>query len=529
MTSCKFFIGAHFLPMKQVQEGVAQVGELADTSSGKEHQAKTFGEEGKVQVLGQSADKLSETVGKSVEKTGEITIENVGGKTVQNTGEKTNEKADEKSGKTQIKSRPKGSNVLGSTAEKNTGINGQADEKTTSTELKSKEEDVKAVKPESNQRTTSESDKKKINSTIKNVQQVSKNLPGASIAVENKVPSTISNGQMASPKLKGNPMNNVRQALADAVDGKLNNSTNGQKTTSQQNSNTAAVPKNAKSTSASNQTSAGQKHPALKHLSDQAEENAKKVKTKTTKPQVDTATKQAQQAATGKSAVSHVTQNFAATPLDKMPFKPIQQTSSVFELDPSKIIKMESSGSGDVEMELQTQADKDASTKDGGKASLKFNGPAINQLNQTSGRREFSAQLVRHLQQQSGSGKSGSAKAWNHHRFVMDDGQSLNVSVRHAEGAMQLQLSAGNGELNKIIQQHIDEIRQHLQEHVNVEIDLQLSNFGDPQTGSESDGLRDSTDAGSGLDPAGQVASSEKQSPTRSARYLGFNNNEWTA
>lgn len=180
-------------------------------------------------------------------------------------------------------------------------------------------------------------------------------------------------------------------------------------------------------------------------------------------------------------------------------------------------------------MELQAQADKDASTKDGGKASLKFNGPAINQLNQTSGRREFSAQLVRHLQQQSGSGKSGSTKAWNHHRFVMDDGQSLNVSVRHAEGAMQLQLSAGNSELNKIIQQHIDEIRQHLQEQMNVEIDLQLSNFGDPQTGSESEGLRGSTDADSGLDPAGQVASSNEQSPTRSARYLGFNNNEWTA
>ncbi len=231
-----------------------------------------------------------------------------------------------------------------------------------------------------------------------------------------------------------------------------------------------------------------QNDPALKHLIQQATENEHKTVLKESRLPSSGATKgEAANTSSGSSlnVNTNVVQSLAATQQDKILFRPLQQSSTSFELDPSKLMKIENSNTQELGMELQAQTDRDASSGDDGKSSLKFNGVNVSQMSRNSGRREFSVQLVRHLQQQSETSKSGSSQRWSHHRLVMDDGQALNVSVRQAEGAMHLQLSAGNSELNKIIQQHIDEIRQHLQEQMNVEVNLQFQHFGNQQAGSE--------------------------------------------
>ncbi|SMO59375.1 hypothetical protein [Fodinibius sediminis] len=182
-----------------------------------------------------------------------------------------------------------------------------------------------------------------------------------------------------------------------------------------------------------------------------------------------------------------------------------------------------------LEMELQTGGNKDGEAPDDSKTLLKTGSSnTILQLKNVTGRREFSTQLVRQLQQQSKGEQTGS---WQHHRFVLEDGQSLNVAARNIEGALHLQLSSGNTELNKVIQQHINEIRQHLKEQLNIEVDLHFQQFDDQQAQQQSgeSSAFSSSDYGPSSGPSKTEQSSASGSSINPTRYLGFNHNEWTA
>lgn len=201
-------------------------------------------------------------------------------------------------------------------------------------------------------------------------------------------------------------------------------------------------------------------------------------------------------------------------------FKPVQQPAVAVDTEQMNFFKI-GEESGNMDMDFMTQ-------DEGGeqRTAFKFEGNALQAFSSSTGRRTFSTELVRQLQQ-SESSKPGSSTSWNHHRFTMDDGNAVNVAVRHADGALQLQISAGNTELNKIIQQHIDEIRQHLQEQMNVEIDLQMQHFGGGEAGEQQE---QTSPGNAGPLTGGRLTGSSPEQPMRgNVRYLGFNNNEWTA
>lgn len=221
--------------------------------------------------------------------------------------------------------------------------------------------------------------------------------------------------------------------------------------------------------------------------------------------------------------------------MDKSPVKPNQSSSATEakknEMAFKPLIKIESQN-GDVDLEFQSQADQDNGDNEEGKSSMKLNNTSFNQLRKDSGRREFSTQIVKQLQKQADQSGLGAAKNWNQHRFILENGESVNLAVRQSEGIMQLQLGAGSSELNKILHQHINEIREHLQEQMNIDIDLQLQNFGDRQTDSNNNGQNSGNGKQGPNNGAGilsQGAETEAGSPKAGVRYLGFNQNEWTA
>lgn len=355
-----------------------------------------------------------------------------------------------------------------------------------------------------------------------------KDFPGMNITADKN--GGLGNNQEAkiiSQSAKGNvlkhsaALENVLQKLAESVDGEQKNSSNSVKGISQL----------SNSGEKSSQAPAGeQKHPVLKHLMNQGEEKtAKNAKAKmTTQFSAENTSNNTRQAASGKAAFANVAQNFVSVQPEKTSFKPIQSASPQVALDPSKLMDIEAGNGAELEMELQAQTDKDTSANEDGKTSMRLKNMTIGQLTRSSGRREFSTQLVRQLQQQAEQAKAGSTQNWSHHRFLLDDGEAVNLAVRQGDGAMQLQLGAGNSELNKIIQQHIEEIRQHLQEQLDMNIDLQLQHFGEQEAGEFNEDSPSGT-FGNGIDSSAEGTNTEEGASTRTARYFGFNNNEWTA
>lgn len=221
--------------------------------------------------------------------------------------------------------------------------------------------------------------------------------------------------------------------------------------------------------------------------------------------------------------------------VDKFQSKPIQ-VSSISEMKKDEaafkpLVKIETQN-GNVDLEFQSQGDAESGDSEEGKSFIKLNNTGFNQLTKSSGRKEFSTQMVKQLQKQADQSSLGTAKNWSQHRFVFETGDSVNVAVRHAEGVMQLQLGAGNSELNKILVQHINEIRQHLQEQMNIDIDLQLQQFGDQhadfnENNQNSGNGKQEPNNGTGVSMQ-HVEAEVGGSKTRT-RYLGFNQNEWTA
>ncbi len=123
---------------------------------------------------------------------------------------------------------------------------------------------------------------------------------------------------------------------------------------------------------------------------------------------------------------------------------------------------------------------------------------------------------------------------WHKHRLVMDNGQSLNVAARTANGILHLQLSAGNGDLNKFLQQNMSQIRNHLQNNLNLHVDLQFQN---PSGGGQASqqfqqqpGNKNGfvAPANFGNDFSEKTAPEPQRRPV-GTRRLGYNNTEWTA
>ncbi|TVQ66276.1 MAG: hypothetical protein EA360_06550 [Balneolaceae bacterium] len=126
-----------------------------------------------------------------------------------------------------------------------------------------------------------------------------------------------------------------------------------------------------------------------------------------------------------------------------------------------------------------------------------------------------------------------STENWQRHNFVLEDGSKISLSARESEGVLHIKLAASLGELNKILQQYQNEIREHLEKECNLTIDLQFEGHN-PE--SENGSFLNENMIGGRFAPARgrdetEEGNQQKDPPGYSARIrsFGYNQNEWTA
>lgn len=123
---------------------------------------------------------------------------------------------------------------------------------------------------------------------------------------------------------------------------------------------------------------------------------------------------------------------------------------------------------------------------------------------------------------------------WQKHNFVLNDGKKIQLSVRESKGMLQVKMGSVNVDLSKLLQQNLQQIREHLREEFGTEIDLQFENQGQEGTAylsedSTSYGTNKRNDGnGIGNDEVGPRNNEEQMIP-QTVRNFGYNHMEWTA
>jgi|GEM_PF-2430837 hypothetical protein len=147
-------------------------------------------------------------------------------------------------------------------------------------------------------------------------------------------------------------------------------------------------------------------------------------------------------------------------------------------------------------------------------------------------KRSFAKGISQAILSSTGGSKKGS-DVWQKHNFVLEDGKNIQVSARKVEGVLQLKLSSSYSELNKLLMEHENEIRDLLENELELQIDLQMDGGGDSSAagffGGSSNGQSGS---GSNLLDLGSVKkTNEKQVEEvvpKAVRKFGYNQMEWT-
>lgn len=146
-------------------------------------------------------------------------------------------------------------------------------------------------------------------------------------------------------------------------------------------------------------------------------------------------------------------------------------------------------------------------------------------------RKDFPIRFVKALQQQQVvSQRALNTEALKPHTFILDNGDVLNVAAKQTEGILTLQIDARNQDIVKIIQQHSDDIKVHLQKQLDIEIDLQLNDFNKQDGTSEWEkSFQQQGKPANGITKADDPAqtTSEQTTAEEQVKRLGFNNNEW--
>lgn len=128
------------------------------------------------------------------------------------------------------------------------------------------------------------------------------------------------------------------------------------------------------------------------------------------------------------------------------------------------------------------------------------------------------------------SGDPTQQGSWQKHQLTLDDGQKLNLMARRDGGVLQLKLQSSNPELNRLLVEHQQEIRQHLEKECGLEIDLQLDQGEDSGQSTFDDWIEQkgatssqSSPSGSGNDPVDETTENHAR-----IRSFGYNRMEWT-
>src|SRR5699024_8214722 len=147
-------------------------------------------------------------------------------------------------------------------------------------------------------------------------------------------------------------------------------------------------------------------------------------------------------------------------------------------------------------------------------------------------RRKIMPGLTKSVQQAAAKAKQA-PETWQKHNFVLDDGKKIHLSTRQVEGVLQLKLGSLNNELNRLLQQYHQQIKEHLKQECGIDIDLQLENNQE----QEMSGFFDNDSSSSGQEGRrNRQVGNKKVTPQqvnqvllKSVRNFGYNKMEWTA
>ncbi|MDR8394251.1 hypothetical protein NC796_24090 [Aliifodinibius sp. S!AR15-10] len=148
-------------------------------------------------------------------------------------------------------------------------------------------------------------------------------------------------------------------------------------------------------------------------------------------------------------------------------------------------------------------------------------------------RRKLVPGLTKAVRTAAGESKK-TPETWQKHNFTLDDGKKIHLSARQVKGVLQLKLGSLHGDLNRLLQQHQQQIREHLEQECGTEIDLQLENSGEQQMseffgGSNSSPAQRGEKGGNVLGAAKTTSDKTDRELTESVRNFGYNKMEWTA
>ncbi len=134
--------------------------------------------------------------------------------------------------------------------------------------------------------------------------------------------------------------------------------------------------------------------------------------------------------------------------------------------------------------------------------------------------------------QQAASSSKGDSSNWQKHNFTLDDGKNIQLSVRESKGVLQVKMGSMNLDLSKLLQQNLQQIREHLRQEFGSEVDLQ---FEGQQQGEESQFSEDTESSDrkrnyrNNFGTKGVTVETAEEIRTKTVRNFGYNQMEWTA
>ena len=148
-------------------------------------------------------------------------------------------------------------------------------------------------------------------------------------------------------------------------------------------------------------------------------------------------------------------------------------------------------------------------------------------------RRTIMPSLTQAVQKTISAGKA-SPETWQKHSFELEDGNSIQLSTRQVDGVLQVKLATTSVELSRLMQQYEQEIKQHLEQECQLDVNLQ---FDGGEQGQEMAGFFGDTSSSGKKAPLRNLGIGSEQTATQnteknlqqSVRRFGYNQMEWTA
>ena len=148
----------------------------------------------------------------------------------------------------------------------------------------------------------------------------------------------------------------------------------------------------------------------------------------------------------------------------------------------------------------------------------------------TTVRQQLLNGIAQSVQKLTGSGKT--AETWQKHTFSLENGKNVQISVRQVEGVLHLKLGSTNSELTKLLQMNQQEIKDHLQNEFDIEVDLEFNQQDDGNSSEWFDAMQGQKSSNRGYpnSTAGvRGNATDGQQAGRTVRNFGYNQMEWTA